>query len=867
MAHSQRQLVVQPINKQQQDHLLMQYASGVCMIYQDLELNQQQLDRLMYQMLAEQQPLVSKIHIHNRDGGNSLQNSGLTTKMRSEKQQLMIFNHKNSSPCGMTQTLATTGGAEKDNWREGKFQLIKTFKDAYLPELIELNQVFILPHITQEKLELLPKDITEEHRFKVHVKHTIKMMLRFLLLEKSNIPEKLRGKLSDFLKIIQLLLGSYRKSKDLKAKVDGRRKPQISRRQTKTMKLSDDLARSGGGTRSHHHHQRMLKVFLTQLPDRLAVMGATEESAAAGAATPSTNECNHVMLTTPSMPLQEDTEIVPFASPCPLVKVTTSENIKTISASQLPDSLVAMVAAAELVAGGAATPAANESKEVNVTKVSMPVSPLQAETRDHLTEDHQLETPLLDSAAIQVASPSTSVTSTLPPPLPTSVIIEGASLCDLVKSTPPSSISDSEVVLVASPCASVKVTSSENVKSVSASQLPEKLVAVAAAATQSVERGEVTPAENESKEAETPDRPVEDHQVAAPVPSPCSSEKSTLPSHNANSGVVEPTSLVTNPGCALVNLPCPSVQPITYENIEGFSGLLLLDNSATAAAEAAIGETATEVANGSKQLTTTTPIKPTLPVQAEIADHQAVDYEYGEAETSMARASSPGMHCRSANSICSLLNMNKMKRVLECTSSCSEVPPSGSMNGILMTFDHDAAEVESNAEHNAKRQKTQNDSKGALLDEIRSVNSMLIDTVVSIVNDNGTDVTASSNGGTLIKFSYTAVSLGPDLKSLLAASKMCIVMPVKLSVPVDYPRRSPVLVYDQRGEPLRKRMSDVSGKVDMLFQRALRRLPELMSVKDMARAWDASVRRVVMDYVQWHGGGTFSSWYGQWERC
>ncbi|CAN6247788.1 unnamed protein product [Urochloa humidicola] len=189
------------------------------------------------------------------------------------------------------------------------------------------------------------------------------------------------------------------------------------------------------------------------------------------------------------------------------------------------------------------------------------------------------------------------------------------------------------------------------------------------------------------------------------------------------------------------------------------------------------------------------------------------------------------------------------------------------MDGIWMTSDHDAVEIESNAEHNAKRQRTQDDNKAALLDEIRSANSMLIDTVISIVDDSGTDVTASSNGGTLIKFSYTAVSLAPDLKSLLAASKMCIVMPVKLSVPVDYPRRSPVLVYDPRDELLRKGMSDISGKVDMLFRWALRRLPELMSIKDMARAWDASVRKVVVDYAQQHGGGTFSSRYGQWERC
>jgi hypothetical protein len=55
--------------------------------------------------------------------------------------------------------------------------------------------------------------------------------------------------------------------------------------------------------------------------------------------------------------------------------------------------------------------------------------------------------------------------------------------------------------------------------------------------------------------------------------------------------------------------------------------------------------------------------------------------------------------------------------------------------------------------------------RNALLDEIEAANSMLMDTITSIADDNVRD------GGTLIKLSYTAMSLAADLKSLFASSE------------------------------------------------------------------------------------------------
>lgn len=295
---------------------------------------------------------------------------------------------------------------------------------------------------------------------------------------------------------------------------------------------------------------------------------------------------------------------------------------------------------------------------------------------------------------------------------------------------------------------------------------------------------------------------------------------------------------------------------------------------------------------------------PSAPLLAEIVDHQAEDKDDPRNEILEAkrpidrllhavRTSSPAMLCSAANSVCSVLNSNywvqqsemdtfedwaffseqcgsstanKMKRDLESTSLYSESAPQGIMGASCLTFDCTASEDEYSVERRARRQKTQN-AKDTLLDEINSANSMLLDTFISIANDNGTDGISSSCGGTMVKLFYTATSLAPDLASLFATPGMCIVIPLKLLVPADYPRSSPMLVCDKGDEQMRKRFNAISGTLDVAFRQALCGLPDPMSVLDIAKAWDASVRRAVVEFAQRHGGGTFSSSYGEWARC
>jgi hypothetical protein len=67
------------------------------------------------------------------------------------------------------------------------------------------------------------------------LKQKTKLILKFLLVEKSSIPDNYRGQLSTFLKSIQDLLGFYRRSKNLT--MDARNKYQISNGQPKIINL------------------------------------------------------------------------------------------------------------------------------------------------------------------------------------------------------------------------------------------------------------------------------------------------------------------------------------------------------------------------------------------------------------------------------------------------------------------------------------------------------------------------------------------------------------------------------------------------------------------------------------------------------
>jgi len=60
---------------------------------------------------------------------------------------------------------------------------------------------------------------------------------------------------------------------------------------------------------------------------------------------------------------------------------------------------------------------------------------------------------------------------------------------------------------------------------------------------------------------------------------------------------------------------------------------------------------------------------------------------------------------------------------------------------------------------------------------------------------------------------------------------------------------------------------DLSTKTKSKFSISLRCLSQPMSLGEMAKTWDACARKVILEYAQQTGGGSFSSTYGSWENC
>lgn len=161
----------------------------------------------------------------------------------------------------------------------------------------------------------------------------------------------------------------------------------------------------------------------------------------------------------------------------------------------------------------------------------------------------------------------------------------------------------------------------------------------------------------------------------------------------------------------------------------------------------------------------------------------------------------------------------------------------------------------------------------ALLEEIREINQGLIDTVVDI-SDEDVDPTAAAaaatttegSEGTIVKCSFTAVALSPNLKSQYASAQMSPIQPLRLLVPSNYPNCSPILL-DKLPVEVSKEYEDLSVKAKSRFSISLRSLSQPMSLGDIARTWDACARMVISEYAQERGGGSFSSRYGSWENC
>ncbi|KAJ9189965.1 hypothetical protein P3X46_001208 [Hevea brasiliensis] len=210
----------------------------------------------------------------------------------------------------------------------------------------------------------------------------------------------------------------------------------------------------------------------------------------------------------------------------------------------------------------------------------------------------------------------------------------------------------------------------------------------------------------------------------------------------------------------------------------------------------------------------------------------------------------------------------KMKRYtsampLNVVSSASSITDSfKQLNGP------ETSDLESTATSSVKRPRIE--ANHALLEEIREINQRLIDTVVDIseedVDPTAAAAAAEGSEGTIVKCSFNAVALSPNLKSQYASAQMSPIQPLRLLVPTNYPNCSPILL-DKLPVEISKEYEDLSVKAKSRFSICLRSLSQPMSLGEIARTWDVCARAVISDYAQQSGGGSFSSKYGTWENC
>ncbi|GMH05088.1 hypothetical protein Nepgr_006928 [Nepenthes gracilis] len=213
------------------------------------------------------------------------------------------------------------------------------------------------------------------------------------------------------------------------------------------------------------------------------------------------------------------------------------------------------------------------------------------------------------------------------------------------------------------------------------------------------------------------------------------------------------------------------------------------------------------------------------------------------------------------------------KRMNRCTSAIPLNVASSSVGSIDDSFKQlagsDTSELELSKPSNIKRLR-RNERNHILWEEIRYINERLIDTVVDItaedVDPAMTSAAAEGGEGTIVKCSYAAVALCPDLKSQYASAQMLPIQPLRLLVPANYPNCSPILL-DKFPVEASKEYEDLSLKAKSRFSISLRTLSQPMSLKEIARTWDDCTRTVMSEYAQQNGGGTFSSKYGTWENC
>ncbi|KAB8094746.1 hypothetical protein EE612_022039 [Oryza sativa] len=764
----------------QQNHVLGQNASGsgtqqrqlvetpeqhqlLRMKQQHMRGNQQQNFTQRNQILPAQQAHLGKMQIGHPAVQNNQQNVGMSCQPMTPPQCQVATAQQSSLGCDSPQTLEPIVIAGEVDWREEIFQKIKSFKDAYLSEVLEYDQIVHVPKLTEEQLCSLPVENAEKLRRIRHVKKIIAIMLDLLNTQKSNVHKGMQN----IFPIFQQYLGQLRLS--------------ISK-----SKARKTVAKIGCQSQNCSENSHIVNLGSNTAPFTCDARQQKQQEQVISA---KTSRMEQAIMTRTPTPQQEShgCHLLGVPSSCFSPKALQPSSTNTIEECFTPSPVTQTVQPIQVASPHVTSPSAYGKSSVPKPSVARVVSH-SASIKSRLASS-----PSRPEGA-HAASPNiTSVESTLPTPIAKPGTVRAASPCTPVKSTSQSQLSKPAVTEVDScrACVTSKLKS-----------------------------------------------PVGKPETAGAA-SPCASVKST------------------------VSLDVDSVTEFLQHRVvaptvaNGGSSNQAIHTLVSAAPPKAAHQADDQVQNGAEEMEAKKPfsrlIETLLSSSPEALLHSSNSMRLAIWEADRIPAPSP-LPYRPRN--------GKMKRDFDHVTSRPISSPLRSMDESCMTYECVAFEDESSGEYNAKRQKTQVNANDALVDEIKTINNKLVDTVMNIADENGTDeIIYQNGGGMLIKLSYNSMSLSPSLKSLFAASEMTIVMPVKLLVPADYPKSSPILV-DNDDE--QRRLSDISYAVAVAFGCAVDELPEPRSIEAMAMAWDGCVRRAVTEVAHRHGGGTFSSRHNQW---
>ncbi|KAL7234736.1 hypothetical protein ACSBR1_018232 [Camellia fascicularis] len=206
----------------------------------------------------------------------------------------------------------------------------------------------------------------------------------------------------------------------------------------------------------------------------------------------------------------------------------------------------------------------------------------------------------------------------------------------------------------------------------------------------------------------------------------------------------------------------------------------------------------------------------------------------------------------------------KMRRYARAMPS--NTVASGCITDSFMQFtDPETCDESSTATSQNKRPRVE--VNWTLLKEIREINQQLIDTVVDINEVNSTAATSVTEGGkgTIVKCSFNAMTINPNMKTEPASAPVSPILPLRLLVPRNYPACSPVLL-DKLPAEVSTGSEDLSVKAKSRLSIILRNVLQPMSLGEIAKNWDVCARAVISEYAEQNGGGTFSSKYGTWKN-